>query len=77
MLQAEFNVKESQTRFLSRYKEYGFKDRSSMLRVAIDQLKKELELEKLKRSADLYTEIYSKKDDLSDLTETAIYGWPE
>jgi hypothetical protein len=77
MLQAKFSVKESQARFLSRYKEYGFKDKSSMLRAAIDQLKKELELEQLKQSADLYSEIYSEEDDLKELTETAISGWPE
>ena len=77
MLQAKFSVKESQARFLSRYKEFGFKDKSSMLRAAIDELKKELELEQLKRSADLYSEIYSEDDDLKELTETAISGWPE
>lgn len=77
MLQAKFSVKESQARFLSRYKEYGFKDKSSMLRAAIDQLKKELELEQLKQSADLYSEIYSEEDDLKELSETAISGWPE
>ncbi|MGD2271889.1 MAG: hypothetical protein PVI06_15915 [Desulfobacterales bacterium] len=77
MLQAKFSVKESQARFLSRYKEYGFKDKSSMLRAAIDQLKKELDLEQLKQSADLYAEIYSEADNLKELTETAISGWPE
>jgi len=77
MLQTKFSVKESQARFLSRYKEFGFKDKSSMLRAAIDELKKELELEQLKRSADLYSELYSEDDDLKELTETAISGWPE
>jgi uncharacterized tellurite resistance protein B-like protein len=77
MLQAKFSVKESQARFLSKYKEYGFKDKSSMLRAAIDQLKRELELEHLKQSADLYSEIYSADDDLQKLAETAISEWPE
>ena len=77
MLQAKFSVKESQARFLNRYKEFGFKDKSSMLRAAIDELKKELELQQLERSADLYSEIYSEDDDLKELTETAISGWPE
>lgn len=45
---------------------------SSMLRAAIDQLKKYPELEQLKQSADLYAEIYSKENDLKDLTETVI-----
>ena len=48
-----------------------------MLRAAIDQLKRELELEQLKQSADLYSEIYSADDDLQALTDTAKSGWPE
>ena len=54
MLQAKFSVKESQARFLNRYKDYGFKDKSTMLRVAIDQFKKTLELEQL-NSQRIYT----------------------
>ena len=77
MLQAKFSVKESQARFLNRYQEYGFKDKSSMLRMAIDQLKNTLELEQLKQSADLYNEIYSEDEDLKELTKSAISGWPE
>jgi len=69
--------KESQARFLSRYKDYGFKDKSTMLRVAIDQFKKNLELERLKASADLYAEAYSEDDDLKELTDVATGGWPE
>ena len=77
MLQAKFSVKESQALFLSRYKDYGFKDKSTMLRAAIDQFKKNLELEQLKQSADLYAEDYSDDNDLKELTETALDGWPE
>jgi len=77
MLPAKFSVKESHARFLSKYKDYGFKDKSTMLRVAIDQFKKNLELEQLKRSADLYAENYSEDNDVKELTETALDGWPE
>ena len=77
MLQAKFSVNESQAHFLSNYKKHGFKDKSSMVRTAIDKLKKELEFEQLKQSADLYFEIYSENDDLKDLTESAINGWPK
>ena len=77
MLQAKFSVEETQARFLSNYKAYGFKDKSSMLRAAIDHFKKEIELESLRKSADLYSEIYSEDDDLKELTETAVTGWPE
>ena len=77
MLQAKFSVKETQARFLSKYKEDGFKDKSAMLRSAIDHFKKGLELEQLKKSADLYAEIYSEDDALQTLTDTAVNGWPE
>ena len=77
MLQAKFSVEEAQARFLSNYKAYGFKDKSSMLRAAINHFKKEFELERLKKSADLYAEIYSVDEDLKELTESAATGWPE
>ncbi len=77
MLQAKFSVKESHARFLSKFREYGFKDKSSMLRAAIDHLVRELELERLKQSADLYSEIYFEDDELKEITEEALDGWPE
>lgn len=77
MLQAKFSVEETQAQFLNNFKVYGFKDKSSMLREAIEHFKKEVELESLRKSAELYSEIYSKDDDLKELTETALNGWPE
>jgi len=77
MLQAKFSVEEIQAHFLKNFKAYGFKDKSTMLRAAIDHFKKEMELESLRKSADLYSEIYSKDDDLKELAETAVTGWPE
>ena len=77
MLQAKFSIEETQVLFLNNFKEYGFKDKSFMLRTAIDSLKNKLELESLKKSADLYSEIYSEDDDLKELTETSVSGWPE
>ncbi len=77
MLQAKFSVEEMQAEFLSEFKTYGFKDRSAMVRMAITLFKKKMELESLKKSADLYSEIYSLNDDLKELTETAVTGWPE
>ncbi len=76
-MQAKFSVQETQTLFLNNFKAYGFKDKSSMVRTAIDHFKNKLELENLKKSADLYSEIYFENDNLKGLTETAITGWPE
>ena len=77
MIQAKFSVEESQAHFLRDHKQYGFKDKSSMLRAAIEHYKREMELEQLKLSADLYSNIYSKDDTLKKLTETALKGWPK
>ena len=77
ILQAKFSIKESQTDFLNNFKTYGFKNKSSMVRTAIEHFKDILELERLKKSAELYSEIYLKDDNLKKITETAITGWPE
>ncbi len=77
MLQAKFSVEESQSHFLRNFKAYGFKDKSAMLRAAIDHFKKEIEIESLRESARLYAESYAEEDDLKELTETALTGWPE
>ena len=77
MQQAKFSVEEAQINFLNSFKTYGFKDKSSLVRTAIDHFKKNVELESLKKSAELYSEIYSEDDSLKELTGTALAGWPE
>lgn len=77
MKQAKFSVQETQAEFLSRFREYGFKDKSAMLRSAVNHFKKELERKELQKSADLYSEVYSGDDSLQALTDTAVDGWPE
>ena len=77
MTQAKFTIGETQSRFLSQHKKYGFKDKSSVIRAALDRLQKDLENEKLKISADLYAEIYDADGELNELTESAISEWPE
>ena len=77
MQQAKFSLTLSLIEFLSNYKFYGFKDKSSMVRAALLRLKEELELQSLKQSANLYAEVYEEEVDLQDLTEAAVAGWPE
>lgn len=76
-MQTKFSIHEDQAVFLSSYKEHGFKDKSSMMREALNLLKKELESHKLRQSADLYAEIYSKDAELKALTDAAVKEWPE
>ena len=77
MQQAKFSVEEEHVNFLNSFKTYGFKDKSSLVRTAIDHLKNKLELENLKKSAELYSEIYSEDESLKELTEVTLTGWPE
>lgn len=77
MQQAKFSLTLALIEFLNNYKLYGFKDKSSMVRAALSQLKEELELQSLKQSADLYAEVYEEDIELQDLTTDAIVEWPE
>ena len=77
MQQLKVRVEEAQAHFLTHYETYGFKDKSAMVRVALNRLRDELDLRSLKQSADLYAEIYADDPELQELTETALSGWPE
>ena len=76
MIQAKFSLEESQIRFLEQCKAYGFKDRSDLVRTALDQLRRELEIRNLVKSAELYAEVYGEDAELRELTESAMLDWP-
>jgi hypothetical protein len=77
MGQEKFSFKEKQTQFVSRYKSYGYKDKSTLVRAALDHFEEEMEQEKLKKSAALYAETYAEDRDLKELTDSALSEWPE
>ncbi|MCP4399058.1 MAG: hypothetical protein GY801_17370 [bacterium] len=74
MLQAKFSLHENQCEFLNNFRLYGFKDKSSMVCSAIEHLERELELQHLIRSAELYAEVYEEDETLQTLTEAAVEG---
>lgn len=77
MLQATFRVDEAQMDFLKRHRQYGFKDRSAMVRMALSHLQAEVEQDRLRQSAELYAELYADDAETQALTATAMGGWPE
>ncbi len=77
MQQAKFSIEQNQIEFLNQYKAYGFKDKSTIVRTALQDLKRMLEYRQLEESAELYAEIYAQDQELQNLTESAIEGWPE
>ena len=72
MVQATFSLEESHIEFLKECKKYGFKDKSEVIRTALDRLLKEIENERLRTSAELYAEIYAKDEELQDFTDSAV-----
>ncbi len=77
MQQAKFSCKEYQIEFLNNYKNYGYKDKSALVRESLNLLREKLESQKLRESADLYAETYMEDSELKALTESAAQGWPE
>ena len=77
MAQAKFTLEQSHIDFLEQFKDRGFKDKSTIVRLALDRLAKELECEELTRSADLYAELYAEDLELQQLTDSARGGWPQ
>ncbi len=75
-MQAKFSIEETHHAFLSSYRTHGYRDRSEMLRTAIEALREKLEEQELEESAALYAEIYAESTELQELTESAMIGWP-
>ena len=76
MQQAKISFDKNQIEILNKYHEYGFKDKSSLVRSAIEEFIKAAEKKKLIESADLYAEIYNEDSELRDITNSAIEDWP-
>lgn len=77
MQQTKVSLTEPLEAFLGQYKQYGFKDKSAMIRAALALMKQELEQRQLRESAALYAEVYAEDAELRELTDSARAGWPE
>jgi len=77
MTQVKVSIDKKESDFLNEYHSLGFKDKSSLVREALEHYRKELESRKLRKSADMYSEEYAKDHDLQYLTGSAVSEWPE
>ena len=77
MTEITLKLEDDQITFLQECKKLGFKDKSSLVRTALERFKKDIEGKDLKSSADLYAELYKEDQGLQELTEGAIAGWPK
>ncbi len=76
MVPTKVTLEQSQIDFLAQFNTLGFKDKSSLVRSALNQLQQRIENQELERSADLYAEIYEEDEDLQQLTALAGNDWP-
>jgi Arc/MetJ-type ribon-helix-helix transcriptional regulator len=76
MIPTKFALEQSHVDFLDQFKTLGFKDKSSIVRLALDKLHQEIERQELEQSAQLYAELYANDEQLQQLTDTAIDNWP-
>ncbi len=76
MIQAKFSIDEGHMLVLEQCRAYGFKDKSALVRAALDLLTEELERKRLEESADLYTEVYEGDGETREWTDDAATQWP-
>ena len=77
MIRANFSLEESQLQFLDECRSYGFKNKSSVVRMALDRLRQEFAQQRLQESADLYSELYAEDEETQELTAAALSEWPK
>jgi len=76
MIQAKFSLKEWHIQFIEQCKQYGFKDKSEVVRTALDRLSAGLAEQRLRESAALYAEVYKEDDETKEWTDAALSEWP-
>jgi hypothetical protein len=71
MPQIKISLDRQNIDFVSNHKAYGYVSKSAMIDDAVANLKKNLELQILIESAELYQDIYNNDPDLQELTNDA------
>lgn len=77
MPQAKFSLDQEQLSFLERHQDLGFRDKSSMVRLAVSRLQMDLELRELQESATLYSQLYPDDSESKTWVEGVLSEWPE
>lgn len=77
MIQAKFSLTDAHVQFLSKCEQYGFKDKSEVMRTALDRLQEELIQQRLADSAEIYAEIYENDGETQEWAGAALSDWPE
>lgn len=77
MRQAKFSLTEEQLAFVEEHRLHGFKDKSELVRAALERLRRQLIAEELEKSAQLCAELYDEDSDSQAWVADALLDWPE
>jgi hypothetical protein len=72
----KFSIEESQIQFFAQCMRYGFKDKSDVVRTALDRQSTELAQKRFRESAAMYSEVYEEDDETQEWTDSALLEWP-
>jgi len=76
MHQIKLSLQDSQVEFLGRHRAYGFRDRSELVRRALEFFQREIEQKELEESASLYAQLYEKDDEARQWVADSAKDWP-
>ncbi len=76
MHQVKLSLRDSQVEFLGRHRAYGFKDRSELVRKALELFQREIELKELGESASLYAQLYEADPQAQSWVADSVRDWP-
>ncbi len=77
MTQAKFSLEKPQVDFVEQFRALGYRDKSELVRAALDRMRLETERKQLEESARLYAALYESDAEARAWTEDAISGWPD
>ncbi|MGE0489853.1 MAG: hypothetical protein AB7S38_11660 [Vulcanimicrobiota bacterium] len=77
MRQVKFSLTDEQVAFLDEHESMGYKDRSALLREALERFRREALRERLERSGDLYAELYDRDSEGQAWVAEATDHWPD
>ena len=76
MKQVKVGLDESHVKLLEQFKCFGFKDKSEMVRFALDLYVKDMANRRLRESAALYAQVYEEDAETREWTQANTVEWP-
>ncbi len=76
MHQIKLSLQDSQVEFLGKHREYGFRDKSELVRKALEFFQREVELKELEESALLYARLYEEDQEAKEWVADSAKDWP-